>query len=80
MKTQQIMFLSMKMSIIRCISHASEGALCLSEPRSAAVYIIASGDRVNAPSSSSSPILASITAGMRAQKELEVLTAITGRR
>jgi len=28
---------------VRCISHASEGALCLSEPRSAAVYIRASG-------------------------------------
>jgi hypothetical protein len=24
---------------VRCISHASEGALCLSEPRSTAVYI-----------------------------------------
>ena len=28
---------------MRCISHASEGASCLGEPRSAAVYIIASG-------------------------------------
>ena len=32
---------SWSVATVRCISHASEGALCLSEPRSAAVYSIA---------------------------------------
>ena len=33
---------SWSVATVRCISHASEGALCLSEPRSAAVYSMAS--------------------------------------
>ena len=45
---------SWSVATVRCTSHASGGALCSSEPRSAAGYVMASGDGVNAPSSSSS--------------------------
>ena len=45
---------SWSVATVRRIPHASEGALCSSEPRSAAVYIMLVVIEVNAPSSSSS--------------------------